>query len=344
MASLDFTRRAVIAGAAALAAVPSTFATTPEEEAPIAPLPQARDRVKTFLSSLDENQRERTRFELGSSTWHNWNYFGGRLIKPGLPMKDMSDEQQIAALDLLSSVFSPTGMEKADRVMHLQDVLAARGDPRRSSENFSFAVFGVPGPTTPWAFRFEGHHLTMTATFRGDDLIAVTPSSFSCNPNEVTSGDHRGMIALTDEEMLARTLQADLKSAARHHAQIDERAYRNIMTSAGREQSLITPEGLPASDLTSGQTDLLFALIETYAVDHLAFDIADNQRARIRTGDSNAIRFAWAGGNEKGTPFYYRLTGETFLIELATVDRQAQHLHTIYHDLERNLGGHVLAG
>lgn len=344
MASWDLTRRSVLAGAAASVLIRPAFAAPADPEATIAVVPEARTRVAAFLAALDEDLRAKAQFDLGSRTWRNWNYFGLNLIKPGVPLRDMTEPQQEAAYGLLGSVFSAHGLEKADRVMHLQDVLAARGDPRRSSENFSFAVFGEPGADSPWAFRLEGHHLTATATFMGDALVAVTPSSFSCNPNAVETGERRGMVALTDEETLARTLFADLQGAPARHALISDRAYRNIRTAAGREDSLTTLEGVPAADLTAGQTDLLWALVETYAVDHLGYAIADNQRTRIRSGDRNAVHFAWAGPNRQGEPFYYRVSGPTFLIELGTVDRAAQHLHTIYHDLDRSLGRHVLAG
>jgi len=342
LASTHFTRRAFIAGAASIAAIRPTFAFELEDGAAIANVPEARVRVASFLDSLDDAGRERARFDLGTSTWRNWNYFGTRLIKPGLPLADMNEDQHAAALDLLASVFSDAGLEKADRVMALQDVLAARGDSRRSRDNFSFAVYGEPGADSPWAFRVEGHHLTATATFVGDALVSVTPSAFSCNPNQVTTGPHRGMVALTDEEKLARTLFADLQGASARTARISDKAYRNIMTSAGREDSLSRPEGVPISDLRTGQANLLWALVETFAVDHLRFDIADSQRNRIRSGDAASVHFAWGGENREGTPFYYRITGPTFVVELATVDSEAQHLHTIYHDLERSLGRHAV--
>jgi hypothetical protein len=36
--------------------------------------------------------------------------------------------------------------------------------------------------------------------------------------------------------------------------------------------------------------------------------------------------------------FGYRVIGDGFVIEMGSVDAAAQHLHTIYHDLENVLG------
>jgi hypothetical protein len=95
---------------------------------------------------------------------------------------------------------------------------------------------------------------------------------------------------------------------------------------------------LPASELSSAQRDLLWQLIETYAVDHLSSPLATPQKARVRTGDREAVHFAWYGPNTPERAFGYRVIGDGFVIELGSVDPAAQHLHTIYHDLSNVLG------
>ena len=55
------------------------------------------------------------------------------------------------------------------------------------------------------------------------------------------------------------------------------------------------------------------------------------------------MHFAWAGGIETGAPHYYRIHGPTVLIEYDNTQNDANHIHTVYRDLERDLGGDVLA-
>jgi hypothetical protein len=63
--------------------------------------------------------------------------------------------------------------------MTLQDVLASQGNMPglRSSQRFSFAVFGTPSDTGAWGFRLEGHHLHQSVSVRDNRIVSVTPSS-----------------------------------------------------------------------------------------------------------------------------------------------------------------------
>ena len=55
-----------------------------------------------------------------------------------------------------------------------------------------------------------------------------------------------------------------------------------------------------------------------------------------------SARFGWAGADLDGESIYYRLHGDTFLIEFASLRNQPLYLHTVRHDFERNLGAHAI--
>jgi hypothetical protein len=110
------------------------------------------------------------------------------------------------------------------------------------------------------------------------------------------------------------------------------------MSYAGRERANAQKVGLPAAELSSAQRDLIWQLVETYAVEYLSPAFTAAQRARLRSGDKEAVHFAWYGPNTPETAFAYRVIGDGFVIELGSVDAAAQHLHTIYHDLGNVLG------
>jgi hypothetical protein len=250
----------------------------------------------------------------------------------------MSAAQKEAAWALLATLFSPAGIEKTRNVMTLQDVLAASGNGagERSSQRFSFALHGTPAETGAWGFRLEGHHLTQSIAVRDNRIVAVTPSSFSALPARITTGKHAGLMTLKDEEGLARRLAADL--AAKPRLRQSDAPLYNIMSYAGRERSNAQKVGLAAAEMTAAQRDLLWQLVETYSVQHVVPALAAAQQDRVRSGDRDAVHFAWYGPNQAEKAFGYRLIGDGFVIEMGSVDAAAQHLHTIYHDLENVLG------
>jgi hypothetical protein len=79
-------------------------------------------------------------------------------------------------------------------------------------------------------------------------------------------------------------------------------------------------------------------MVELYSIDHFPAQLSGAQRARIQSGDRQAVHFAWYGPNTPEQAFGYRVIGDGFVIEMASVDPEAQHLHTIYHDLSNVLG------
>ena len=54
------------------------------------------------------------------------------------------------------------------------------------------------------------------------------------------------------------------------------------------------------------------------------------------------VRFAWAGGLERGQPHYYRIQGPTFLVEYDNTQNNANHVHSVWRDLQNDFGEDVL--
>jgi len=334
-------RSAILAGSAFVGAAAIPGAVVRAADAGLAPAGDLLAAVRKFLASLEPDKRKAASFAWDGPEWRSWNYFGvGGYIKPGLRLEQMSAEQKAAAWDLLATWQSPAGLAKTRNVMLLQDILAASGNGtgQRSSERFSFSVFGTPAETGAWGFRLEGHHLTQSLAVRDNRIVSITPSSFSALPNRVTSGRHAGLVTLKDEEALARRLIGDLAAGQQARARLSDSAIGNILSYAGRERANAQKVGLPVAELASAQRDLVWQLIDTYTVDYLSPALAAAQRTRVRSGDRDAVHFAWYGPNTPEKAFGYRVIGDGFVIELGSVDPAAQHLHTIYNDLANVLG------
>jgi hypothetical protein len=100
-------------------------------------------------------------------------------------------------------------------------------------------------------------------------------------------------------------------------------------------------EGLAAAEMSPDEKRQLRRLVELY-VGRMNAQSASETLARIDRAGFDKVRFGWAGSIEPGQKHYYRVHGPTFLIEYDNTQNDANHIHTVYRDLERDFGGDVL--
>ena len=88
-------------------------------------------------------------------------------------------------------------------------------------------------------------------------------------------------------------------------------------------------------------TELTDELLATYA-GNLCGPLAANELARLRAAGIERIQFAWGGPLEEGHANYWRLHGPLSLVEYDNTQNNANHIHTVWHDLERDFGRDLL--
>jgi Protein of unknown function (DUF3500) len=100
------------------------------------------------------------------------------------------------------------------------------------------------------------------------------------------------------------------------------------------------PKGVPATDLDTGQREILHALLDTYFG---RVPAAVSPIDRYADEDVlDAVHFAWAGPTAPGAPHYYRLQGPRLLIEWDNTQREANHAHSVWRDPTADFGLDVL--
>lgn len=273
----------------------------------------------------------------------SWTFMHGARVPPGLTLERMSAEQQDAALDVLSTGLSAEGLRTAQNIMLQQDILRDewnKGSADRNSQRFGLMIFGTPGQGA-WGWRFEGHHLSISYTLVGEEVIAVTPFSFSSEPNTVPSGPHKDLV-VTPYEAQGRAVFAELGDAGRKAAVLQARAPGNIIANAGRLERVGAPAGLAVGDMPRARAEQVGEMIETVALAPLPPALAEARRLRLSQFDPASTRFAWAGDPAQG-PVYFRLHGPQMLFEFATLRNQPEHHHAILHDPDQNFGDHILS-
>lgn len=291
----------------------------------------------TWLASLSAEQRQRAVFSLESPERENWHFIPRP--RQGLPLKEMTSSQRDLARGMVNSVLSHQGQLLAESIIALEKVLfELEKKPHRDPELYYFSVFGTPGAAA-WGWRLEGHHLSLNITVVGK-RVSVTPSFFGANPAEVRSGSAKGRRTLASEEDLGRAFVRSLTDKQQAQAILPGPAPEEIITGASRQAQIenpATPAGILVGELTNAQRAKLLDLVKLYA-HRLRGDLAQQELDKIMKAGWERVRFAWAGGLERGEAHYYRIHGPTFVIEYDNTQSNANHIHTVWRNFQGDFG------
>ena len=301
--------------------------------------------ARTFLSTLNASQRADATFPFDDPERTRWAYVPQK--RAGIPLKEMDAEQRAAAFGVLATGLSDRGTGLARGIIELEGTLGelegvlSRVVRRRDPELYYLALFVGPGGTQPWGWRFEGHHLSVNVTELGPHGQIVAPLFMGANPARVPSGPREGHRLLAAEEDLAFELLQMLDPQQRARATLAAQTFGDIVT---RNDPMVTPmtfAGLPAAEMTVGQQQQLRRLLELYA-GRMADSSASRQLQRIEDAGFGRLHLAWAGAHQPGNPHYYRIHGPTVLVEYDNSQGGANHIHTVWRDLENDFGGDLL--
>lgn len=338
---------AVAAGVVVGAAACSPAQTQPAAPADAAPRlsSEAVAQAQAFAASLSDAQRAIGRFPFDAEERYTFNYVP--MVRGGVALGDMTDGQREQAHALLRAALSPDGYATATTIIAHEAILrelererGVRNYARRNPEMYYLALFGEPASAAPWGWRFEGHHLSVNVTQGAPGGDVVAPLFFGANPARVPSGPHAGLRILAAEEDAARALLGSFDAATRAKAIIAAETTNDIVTKNTPKVDGLSFEGVPASAMSQAQRTQLRTLIDVYAR-RLSAREAASQLARIEA-TFDEVHFAWAGGTEVGEKHYYRVHGPTFLIEYDNSQNDANHIHSIWRDLENDFGGDLL--
>jgi hypothetical protein len=295
-----------------------------------------------FLSALGPELAAKAKYPFNSDERLNWYYVP--IARKGVPLKEMNEAQQKAAMDLLKVGLSQKGIERTQTIRRLENVLKVieqgKG-PLRDPDNYFFTVFGEPSDTGAWGWRYEGHHCSLNFTVVGGRALASTPQFFGANPAEVREGPMKGTRVLAAEEDLGRALIKALTTDQQKQAIRSETAPADVLTNNQRKAEIQEDSGIPYSALTHEQQGMLLSLIQQHA-SLQAPDTAKKRIDSLRHAGLDKVKFAWMGGLEPGDKHYYRVQGVTFLIEYDNTQNNANHIHVVWRDFKGDWGADLL--
>jgi hypothetical protein len=296
--------------------------------------------ANALLHSLPEDRRTQAQLPFDSSERTKWNYIPTK--RAGVALAELDANQKTLIDPLLLSALSPAGFKTAQQIVQHESILGEiERNPRRDPQLYYTVVFGNPGSRAPWAWRFEGHHLSVNATHVDGQTQVVAPLFMGSNPARVPSGPKAGLRLLAAEEDLARDLVRMLPEARRARAILGKDAFADIVTRNDPKVRSLNIEGLAAGDMSQPEQAQLRKLLHVYS-DRMTESAAREQLERIERAGFDKLHFGWAGSIEPGKPHYYRVHGPTVLIEYDNTQNDANHIHSVWRDLERDFGGDLL--
>jgi hypothetical protein len=258
--------------------------------------------------------------------------------RPGVTLGELDPASRKNAHRLLATALSPGAYAQAMAIVALEEVLdRAEGWRRgRHSNDYAVVLFGGPDHDGPWAWRFEGHHLSLTMTLDGD-AVAPTPVFLGANPARIEHAGHVVLRPLAPEEDLARELLAEMGPANRTAAIVADEPPPDIRSGPSADvPDGPAPAGVAATSLGPSARDLLWRLVGVY-LSRLDGELAAAEIARTR---ADRLHFAWEGSTRPGGRHYYRIRTDGLLIEYDNQDNDGNHAHTVLRRPGADFGDH----
>jgi hypothetical protein len=306
--------------------------------------------ASSFLDSLTPVQRKTVVFEIDATEWRMWINAFPTWDPHGLRLEDVEPGQRDRALAIMRACLSDEGYADARAAMKLNAALGELIDQYRDTlteYGYYFALFGTPSSTEPWGWQLWGHHLDVHCFILGRQLV-LTPTFMGAEPAEADRGTYNGTRLFDAQREAGLELRRSLRPEQARLAVVHESirvqdlppdladlADGRHRGGAGQDNRVIPYEGLRAANMSSGQQEMLLALVRTYA-------------HRMPAGPAGAVledvqrhlddtHISWIGGAGSDDAFYYRVHSPVVLIEydchqgvfLDNDQPEPFHVHTI---------------
>jgi hypothetical protein len=271
--------------------------------------------TEAFLAGLSLEQRQKTGFPVDDPEWRKWmnQHF---YVRQGVSFKEMNEGRRETALQLLRASLSAKGLKLSRDIMRLNHTLGELNNNNFEEYGewlYNITVMGKPSATEPWGWQLDGHHLIINY-FVLRDQVVMTPFFAGSEPVTATSGKYKGTSILQEEQNKGLAMMNALSEDQRKKAIIQiSKAGNNNLTEAFKDNVVLDYAGIPAAELSGEQRRQLLTLIDLYVANmregHARIKMDEVRRHIGQTW------FAWIGGTEPNSVFYYRIHSPVILIE-----------------------------
>jgi hypothetical protein len=300
-----------------------------------------RNAAEKFTGSLTTVQLARTLFPVDDVQWRKWmnQHF---YMRQGISFQEMSDTQRDLAFGLMRASMSARGFEVTRNVMRLNETLAELADDHVFLGEWLYfiTIMGRPSATEPWGWQLSGHHAIVNYFVLGDQVV-MTPLFLGSEPVRATSGKYKGVVILQQEQNDGLDMVRALPEAQQQKAILSfSKTGNNNLGEAFKDNIVLEYAGIRGNELTDPARRRLRELMQLYTSN------MDDGHARVKMNEVDKhlenTWFAWIGGTQADSAFYYRIQSPVILIEFdhqrpANLAKFAsdpkkptqQHIHTV---------------
>lgn len=273
-----------------------------------------RNAAIAFINTLTSVQLARAIYPVDDIEWRKWmnQHFYAR---QGVCLADMTETQRAAAFGLVRASLSTQGFELTRNIMRLNETLAElAGDHDFLGEwLYYIQIYGKPSATDPWGWKLEGHHAIINYFVLGDQAV-MTPLFIGSEPVKATSGKYAGIEILQKEQNDGLGMLRALPDAQQKKAVLNfSKTGNNNLTEAFKDNVVIDYAGLRTNELTGAARQQFRDLLNVYVSN------MDQGHARVKMDEVDRhldnTWFAWIGGTQPDSVFYYRVQSPVILIE-----------------------------
>ena len=272
------------------------------------------DAARVFLASLSDAQRDRVKFAVDDPEWRRWANQHS-LPRQGVSFEELDEGQREAAFALMKAGLSANGFQRSRDIMRLNYSL---GEITSNFEEldewfYYFTIMGEPSESQPWGWQLDGHHLIVNYFVLGDQVV-MTPTFMGSEPVIAESGKYKGVSVMQDEMRRGLELMRSLDDGQKSQAVLETSKHgNNNVAEAFSDNIVLDYAGIRASKLSASQRDLLLAVVGEF-VGNMSDGHANVKMDEVRNHLDDTY-FAWIGGFEKDSVFYYRVHSPVILIE-----------------------------
>ncbi len=274
-----------------------------------------RKAAVAFLAGLTDAQRAKTKFPIDDSEWRKWmnQHF---YVRQGVSFLEMNEKQRELGFALLRASLSADGLKLSRDIMKLNETLGELNNNdfvQYGEWRYHITVMGEPSKDKPWGWQIDGHHLIINYFVLGDQVV-MTPTFVGSEPVIATSGKYKGTSILQEEPKMGLALIRSLDAGQKKKAILETaKPANNNVGEAFKDNVVLDYAGVRGSEMTAAQKKAMLGVVAKYVSNmddgHAKVKIAEVEKHLDKT------YFAWIGGTDDASVFYYRIHSPVILIE-----------------------------